>query len=176
MLSAWFYDELPVLLKRGKRRDILHRIQNTLFRIHGNLKKYGDAKGIRLGTTVSAVLVTEKWYIVFWLGDTHVYRTGKKLKRLTIPHTQGGGINRCLGMGSFRKADCITGRAVGGGFFITSDGMMGTVSEADLQGVTGRASEAGRESVRKGLDTLVKTALARGEGDNISSVYLKLVR
>lgn len=175
-LSSWFYDVLPGLIKRGKRRTLMNSVQNTLFRIHGDLKRYGEEKKISLGTTVSGLLIMESVYLVFWLGDTHIYRTGKRFRRLTKPHTEAGGINRCLGMGSFKKADCLWGRARDGGFFITSDGLTGTISDTDLQAVTGRKDAADRESVRKGLDTLVKTALARGECDNISTVYLKIVR
>ncbi|MCR5119242.1 MAG: protein phosphatase 2C domain-containing protein [Lachnospiraceae bacterium] len=175
-LSAWFYDVVPGLMKSGRTRALTHSIQSILFRIHSRLKEYGEEKKIKLGTTVSGILIIESAYIVFWLGDTAVYRTGRRLKRLTSPHAEGGGINRCLGMGSFKKADCVKGRARDGGFFISSDGLMGTVSEADLHGVTGRNGGEDREKIRKGLDTLVKTALSRGEGDNISTVYLKLVR
>ena len=104
-LSAWFYDVLPGVMKSGRKRVIMRSVQNILFRIHSGLKKYGDEKNIRLGTTVSGVLITDTRYMVFWLGDTHVYRTGKKIRRLTTPHVSGGGINRCLGMGSFKLHD-----------------------------------------------------------------------
>ncbi len=175
-LSAWFYDVLPGLMKGRKRRVLQASIQNMLFRIHKRLKEYGEEKQIKLGTTVSGVLILDRTYVVFWLGDTRVYRTGRKLKQLTRPHISGKGISRCLGMGSFKKADVLCGRAANGGFFICSDGLTGTVSESDIHGVTAKGAGEDRESIRKGLDTLVKTALGRGEGDNISALYLKLVR
>ncbi|MCR4585021.1 MAG: protein phosphatase 2C domain-containing protein [Lachnospiraceae bacterium] len=176
VLSSWFYDVLPGLIKDGKSKNLQHGLQNVLFGIHSDLKKYGERKKIKLGTTVSGIIIRDTKYTVFWLGDTHVYRTGRRLKRLTVPHIAGGGINRCLGMGSFKRADCISGRAGDGGFLITSDGLGGTLTAADLHSVTGSRGGEERESVRKGLDTLVKTALARGEGDNMSAIYLKVQR
>ncbi|MBR1471289.1 MAG: serine/threonine-protein phosphatase [Lachnospiraceae bacterium] len=174
-LSIWFYDVLPGVLQTGIYAAKLRKsLQRTLFRIHEDLRQYGERKGIRCGTTMTMLLVIGRRWYCYHLGDSVAFLLGKKCRRITTGHALGSGVTRCIGIGRYHQPEEKRGRVSGkADFLLTSDGMQHHLKETDLYHALQRERIGDREQAGKALRALAKTAARRGEQDNLSAVFFR---
>ncbi|MBR6155839.1 MAG: serine/threonine-protein phosphatase [Lachnospiraceae bacterium] len=174
-IGIWFYDVLPKVLKGGYRAGAVSKaLQRCLFRIHEDLREYGEERGMRCGTTFTLLLIVEKRWQLFHLGDSSAYRLGRCAKRITYPHTGKGGLVHCIGIGRYHKPQERRGRWNNtGSFLLTSDGLQHYLKEQDLYHALNRERIGNRAQAEKALRGLAKAAIRRGERDNMSAVYLR---
>lgn len=84
----WAYEELPKLCGapledvtvRSQWEKIIQE-QNVL------IKNFGARQGVRLGTTVVAILLTQNRYYVLNVGDSRAYEIGTSLRQITSDQT-----------------------------------------------------------------------------------------
>ena len=174
-IGVWFYDALPAVLKAGYRAGTVSKsLQRCLFRIHEDLREYGEERGLHCGTTFTLLLIVEKKWQLFHLGDSSAYRLERCAKRITYSHAGKGGLERCIGIGRYHKPQERRGRwHKSGVFLLTSDGMQRFVKEQDLYHALNRERIRNRAEAEKALQGLAKAAVRRGESDNMSAVYLR---
>ena len=85
----WFEQQLPSLVREGLTEEAVflswHRMLETL---HGTLCGYSEKEGIRLGTTVSALLLTRERFYQAQIGDSRIYLDdGITLEQMTKDQT-----------------------------------------------------------------------------------------
>ena len=69
----WFWKELPLLLRQGIPEKLLAVQWNGLVQETSRaIRRYGEARGIRLGTTVTALLMTEERYYLMHKNDEKI--------------------------------------------------------------------------------------------------------
>lgn len=86
--DEWVRKELPAL-SSGPIEDYVIRQQWEKIIIDENekIKAYGGRRGIKLGTTVSAILLTQSRYYIVNVGDTRVYELTYGIQQITNDQT-----------------------------------------------------------------------------------------
>ena len=142
------------------------------------------------GTTLVALKLTRRGYILGWAGDSRCYRLSSKgeLKRLTRDHTfvqdmiERGTLTEAEAENSERKhllTNAITGSdqdvrvdiqkamcmesAI---FLLCSDGLSGELSDQEMQTILNES----REDLHQASQQLMDAALKKGGRDNISLI------
>lgn len=145
-----------------------------------------------MGTTASAMLLSDKKYIIGHVGDSRVYlcRDGR-LEQLTRDHSlvqeqvdaglitpeqarrhpQANVITRCIGMASEIEPDVIVGDAkIGDVYLLASDGLTGMVDDRRISQLL--LSKASAERI---VIALIADANNNGGIDNITAIVVKVL-
>lgn len=145
-----------------------------------------------MGTTVSALVLARRRYVIGQVGDSRVYllRDGQ-LRQLTKDHSYvqeqvdagyltpeqarfhpySNVITRCVGASDDVEPDAYTGEAKAGDIFlVASDGLTGMVDDRRLQSLLLARPEPARI-----VDSLIAEANSRGGLDNITAIVAKVV-
>ena len=173
-LSVWFYDKLPLVLKNGFKRGRIQRcLQRQLFSVHEELRRFGLENKLRCGTTMTLLLIFNRQYLLFQSGDSMAYSLGRKIKALAPRQGNDRGVDRCIGIGSFKAPHMSGGRiADNSGFLLHSDGFGDRITPKDMLGALGHGRIKEREEADKALRALAKAGVRRGCRDNMSAIYL----
>ena len=145
-----------------------------------------EERGRQMGTTIVALLVRDRDYLVQWIGDSRVYllRDGA-FTQLSRDHTQvqemvdrglmhasqvaghpmGHILSRAVGVRGEIEIDRAGGEiSPGDVFLLCSDGLHSYVDEAEIRRLLGRGSP------ERALDDLVEATLAAGAPDNVTMI------
>jgi protein phosphatase len=145
-----------------------------------------------MGSTVSALLLSENKYIVGHVGDSRIYivREGQ-MHQLTRDHSlvqeqvdaglltpeqarrhpQSNVITRCVGMADDIDPDVFNGEAqIGDTFLLASDGLTGMIEDRRIQQLL--VSRAKPERI---VDALIQEANMNGGNDNITAVVVRVL-
>lgn len=145
-----------------------------------------------MGTTVSALLLSDTHYIIGHVGDSRIYlvREGE-MTQLTRDHSlvqeqvdaglltaeqarrhpQSNVITRCVGMADDIEPDVMEGEArMGDCFLLASDGLTGMVEDRRIhQLLSSRAAPA------RIVDALISEANNNGGNDNITAIVVRVL-
>lgn len=81
---TWFIEEFPYIVNHPYTPDdIFMRWSDLILQANQKLLDYGKSYGIRLGTTISGILIYDNNYYVINVGDSRVYMIDEQLKQLT---------------------------------------------------------------------------------------------
>lgn len=86
--DSWFKGELPALCN-APLEDYVIKTQwsNIVTEQNNTIKKYGARQGVRLGTTVVAMLLTQNRYYILNVGDSRAYEISNCVKQITEDQT-----------------------------------------------------------------------------------------
>lgn len=86
--SVWAQEELPKMTSNTLSDGAIRNAwENIVIDYNIKIANYGKSQGIKLGTTVSAILITESRYYILNVGDTRVYEVYDNLYQLTHDQT-----------------------------------------------------------------------------------------
>lgn len=86
--SDWFYKCLPDLSQNEiSDNDIRKQWSSLLSAMNNNIKTYGERNSCRIGSTVTAMLITDYRYFLMNVGDSRAYRIKDDVRQLTQDHT-----------------------------------------------------------------------------------------
>jgi serine/threonine protein phosphatase PrpC len=194
--SNWFEREFPKLYDKTNFHVVKTRWKAILDACNKQISSYGSKTGTKLGTTFTALLITESGnFLVGHIGDSRVYVYDKALKVLTDDHTVTGAAMRagrmtpeeaakdprrnvlvqCVGASPELKPDFVSGKVSGkDAYLLCSDGFRNRLTHEELADAM-RSVVSGRVSSLKGLlSDLIETCKRRGEKDNITAVVIRL--
>lgn len=84
----WLHTELPQLSNAPIEDSIIRAQWNNLITQQNILiKSYGARQGVRLGTTVVAMLITQDRYYILNVGDSRAYEISDDIKQITNDQT-----------------------------------------------------------------------------------------
>lgn len=173
-----FYEQILSLFERKKGKNAFRRCMlRCFYELNQELNRYAAERELRLGATVSLLLIGKGRYMIFHLGDSRVYQCrGKTLKKLTEDHSQSCGLLKCLGSFGFQYPQIRMGRIRRHtGFLLCTDGFYRRMSREEA-GEALSPKEIGEEQqVEKRLQELGRRVLRRGEQDNASAIYIQVV-
>lgn len=151
-----------------------------------------EMEKLGMGTTASAILVSDSSYIIGHIGDSRIYLVrGGQMQQLTRDHSlvqeqvdaglitpeqarrhpQSNVITRCIGVASEVEADIITGETrMGDVFLLASDGLTGMVDDRRILQLL--VSRAAPERI---VNALISEANNNGGIDNITAIVVKVV-
>lgn len=86
--DRWFREELPLLCATPLEDATIRRQWNAIVTEQNHtIKRYGAGQGVRLGTTVVAMLLTQSRYFILNVGDSRAYEIGDCVHQLTNDQT-----------------------------------------------------------------------------------------
>lgn len=174
-LAELFYKRLiPQIGKRRGKKKIKKSLLRFVCDMNADFHKYAAGKEIKLGATVSALLIWKNHYIILHLGDSRIYQLkGKEIRQLTENHSDGGnGLFKCLGSFPLQYPDIRYGSIKRNtGFLLCSDGFA-RVPERTMLGQVFNPKEISNErQIEKRLKDMAAFMMDKGERDNISALY-----
>ena len=179
---------LPPDLEPGEKLSGLRR---ALQEAHAVINAEANARGVVMGATVVAMVLSEGHFGALWAGDSRLYRLrAGHVELLTADHSlvaafvesgqmtwdeagrhpQSNAITRAVGVGDELELDKIRGEiARGDRFLLCSDGLSKYMGVAEI----GNALRAA--PLEMVTDGLIQVALDRGGADNVSVIVVDVV-
>lgn len=188
-LQEWFYESLLRAVQRRKPYWVIRRsLDRLVYHMQEQLRRYSDQEGIRLGTTMTVVVIWRKTYLLWHVGDSRVYlmngkhredmKPGSELACLTEDHVKGKNmLTKCVGSFGYERPDFRMGSIrEGQAALLCSDGFRHFVTEQELKDVLrpGQLQEEGQ--VARRLREIGEACMKRGERDNMSAIYIKAIK
>lgn len=177
-LQEWFYTEFLRMLGKKKRIWVIRRsLDRLVWHMQEQMRRYGRQEEISLGTTMTVLVMWEKVWLLWHLGDSRAYRLRKgRMEQLTTDHVHGTGmLTKCVGsFGNFVPEHEMGVLGEGEGFLLCSDGFRRRIAEQELGDILMPAQLRKEEQIEKRLKEIGEACMKRGERDNLSAVYIKL--
>lgn len=86
--NDWVYNELPALCKTGITDSaIRNQWEDIVFKQNRIISSYGASQGVRLGTTVVVMLITQTRFYIMNIGDSRAYEISDTIHQLTEDQT-----------------------------------------------------------------------------------------
>ena len=173
-LNEAFYSDIIPLAERNKVPVYLKRsMLRTFYLITDSLRRYGDSKNIKLGTTLTCMLFYGKRYLLYHIGDSRAYRirNGNFISLSTDHIKEKGELSRCLGSFPYMEMEFVSGKIRNNtGFLICSDGFYSLMDKGSyLLDPTYMQSD---QEIERNLMKMGKIIRNRGQKDNASAVYI----
>lgn len=179
-LQEWFYESLLYAVRKKKPYWVIRRSLDRLtFHMQQQLQQYAGREEIELGTTMTVLMVWEKTYLVWHLGDSRLYRVhGRHMKRVTKDHIRHREqLTKCVGSFGYYVPDHHMGVLhKGEGLLLCSDGFRHCVAGEELQAVLCPGQIKEEAQIERRLTEIGEACMKRGERDNLSAVYVKVER
>ena len=189
-LSRWFDDVEPHLPKMTMP-EIRAEMDRVIMRTHNELLAISDERKIKMGTTLTFVLLTSSEYLIGQVGDSRAYFYEDGLVRcITIDQTvaeyerESGlivvGIPeerkehtliQCLGQGTVSPVYYSGGLNREYQVLVCSDGLSNTLTEGMIAKVLSK-----NEPCKDALKELTDISRNNGETDNITSVLVRRIK
>lgn len=157
------------------------------------LRKHGEANGYSIGSTVTAMLLTEARYYILNIGDSRAYKISDDVTQLTEDHTviaeeiRKGNLSeeqaavsplksvltRCVGVSEYAYPDLFFGDTGSGtAYMLCSDGFRHKINRAEMREKLLPKGGDPLEQMRTGIRELIERNKARGETDNITVINI----
>lgn len=179
-LITWFYDSLLDAVGKKKHLWVIRRsMERKVYQIQSRLQRYAGKHTLAMGSTLSLLLLWEKRYLLWHLGDSRIYhlygRRKNRISLLTKDHACGNNIlTKCVGSFGFFMPDFKMGTVKDGeGFLICSDGFWRRVKKVEIGDVLAPFQMTKKRGERR-LQEVGDAVMRRGETDNLSAVYISV--
>ena len=160
------------------------------------IRAYGEENNCVLGSTVTALLLTEKRYFILNVGDSRAYEIATQAVRLTVDHTviedevsrgnmtpeqaqvspMKSVLTKCVGVRNRVYPDLFFGDTKPGAvYMLCSDGFRHCVKPEEMKSYLLSGATEGPRALQTRALELIELNKRRGEHDNISviAVYVK---
>ncbi|MDR1328013.1 MAG: serine/threonine-protein phosphatase, partial [Oscillospiraceae bacterium] len=193
--TDWMNSELPALTPGYIEPQLVRRQWETVItRQNGLIMDYGRQNGIRLGTTIAALLLTDRRYYIVNVGDCRVYEITGELRRLTTDQTvvarevalgymtpqeadadpRRNILLQCVGASDAVVPDFFFGETKQNAvYMLCSDGFRHELTPRELLGALSPDELTEAETMKLRLARLIELNKRRGEQDNISAIAVR---
>ena len=191
--SEWMYTELPDLSQYPLEDHVIRKQWSSLITKKNNwLHAYGEQNQCSLGTTVTALLLTQNRYYLLNIGDSRAYEIGSQVIQLTQDHTLVAEeirlgnlteeqaeqspirnvLSRCVGVMESVSPDMFFGDVKhGSAYVLCSDGFRHCISSLEMKQYLLDSQQSERE-MKQWEEYLIELNKSRGEKDNISVITI----
>ncbi len=183
--EQWFRETFPRLAKEVEFEDELYDSwEGLLGNTHREIREYGQSHGIRIGSTVTVMLLWQKNYYVAHVGDCRIYEIKDQIKQMTRDQVQANLTSKgehilLQGIGASEtirpvyysgevKEDAV--------YLLCTDGFRHKVSVQELMQAFAPEHLRDEETMMKQGEKITKMVMERGEKDNISVLLLRSVK
>ena len=193
--ERWFLNSFPKI-SANPISDSVIRSQWTQLALSMNekLARFGRQENLNLGTTATALLLTEGRYYILQVGDSRCYEIERRVTQLTEDQSlvwreyKEGILTReeaekdprrnilleCIGADQRVNPQFVFGtpkkNAV---YLLCCDGFYHELSQNELKTELSAASTGDEDSIRRRLEGLINTCMDRQEQDNISALAVR---
>jgi serine/threonine protein phosphatase PrpC len=192
--SAWVGDTLPVLACKPLEDDEIRAQWTTLISDQNQrIRSYGQRENCAIGSTVTALLLTERRYFLLNIGDSRAYEIGEEVKQLTLDHTvianevrlgnmtpeqaeaspMKSVLTKCVGVAESVEPDFFfgkTGKNVV--YMLCSDGFRHRITTEEMRGYLQPHTKSEIQNMKRQEEALIELNKQRGESDNISVITI----
>ena len=157
-------------------RSICNTVKRQIYSCHMQLQKYGKELGIRLGTTMSMILLAGSSGYIFHVGDSAVFAGKKCLKRMTpIQQDKSGALLQAVGTGRnpnmfYKRVRLRRGMV----FLLASDGFYKKSEHRICTAEWIKRIECSEQRIWECLMAEKENVQILGEKDNISAICIKV--
>ncbi len=192
---SWVYQILPQL-SESPIEDGTIRSQWTDLILEQNerIKAYGAAQGVRLGTTVVAILLTQSRYYILNVGDSRVYELKNGMRQLTEDQTfvarevamgrmtpqeamndsRSSVLLQCVGASESVYPDFFFGETQSDAvYLLCSDGFRHQITPEEIYEKLQPGILFDDATMQQNTAYLIDTVKARQERDNISALLIR---
>ena len=176
-LQEWFYESLLRAVQKKKPYWVIRRsVDRLVYHMQEQIARYGGQEGIRLGTTMTVLVLWDKTYLLWHLGDSRAYWLRKDIVCMTKDHVKGiNQLTKCVGSFGYERPDFKLGvLREGQGVLLCSDGFRHFAEESELADVLRPGQIQKEEQITRRLREIGDACMKRGERDNLSAVYVKV--
>lgn len=191
----WTETRLPQLCAAPlNAEDIRRDWQRLAVQYNEKIKYYGSRCGVALGTTLTAILLSETDYYVINVGDSRTYELTSSLRQITKDHSfiaremelgrmtaeeaktdpRRNVLLQCIGASDTVEPDFFTGKtrkdAV---YFLCSDGFRHEITPAEISEALRPTDMQSEDIMEQRLRELIERNKSRNERDNISVVAIR---
>lgn len=192
--ESWFERQLPEKINNYTWEGLSADWERMIRGCNDKILKYGQKYAVRLGTTVSALLLMEGRYLIAHVGDSRIYRISDSIEQLTEDQSyvareiKRGNLTwnqakenpkrnvllQCVGASDRVSPDILLGKGKEETVYVLcSDGFWRELSEKEISVSFRPADAVSAEEMEKRSRRLMERAKQRDEGDNLSVVLIK---
>lgn len=191
----WTEARLPELCSAPLQAEDIRRDWFKLaVQYNEKIKYYGSRCGVALGTTLTAILLTESNYYVINVGDSRTYELSSSLRQITKDHSfiareiemgrmtpeqakvdpRRNVLLQCVGASDAVEPDFFTGPTQKDAvYFLCSDGFRHEITTHEISKALSPTEMISEELMEKRLVELIELNKVRHERDNISVVAIR---
>lgn len=192
--AKWMYNSLPKLTSTPIEDHTIREEWTALIsQQNAQIRQYGLQHGITVGTTITALLLTQQRYFILNIGDSRAYEIGVAVKQITNDHTVVADevrlgnmtpeqaelapyknvLTRCVGVAELVYPDMFFGTPQKNTIYmLCSDGFRHCVSTNEIYEFLFGKNRNDPEQVKTQAEKLVEINKQRGETDNISVITI----
>lgn len=187
-LQEWFYESLLRAVQKRKAFWVIRRsLDRLVYDMQEELSRYAGREKIRLGSTMTVLVLWEKTYLLWHLGDSRAYslsvsgggrRKRGSLRCMTTDHVRGKNqLTKCVGSFGYMRPDFKMGTFGNEqAMLLCSDGFWHYIAEEEMADVLNPEAITEEMQAERRLREIGEACMKRGEEDNLSAVYIKGVR
>ena len=192
--EKWFETELPGKLSNLSWEGLAAEWERLIKVCNYKIMEHGKQAGVRLGTTVSALLLMNGRYLIAHAGDSRIYRITDSVEQLTEDHTyvarevkrgnmtaeqakcdpKRNVLTQCVGASGIVTPEILQGETEEDTvYMLCSDGFRHELSEDELFEEFRPLHVRDVEEMERNSRDLVERVKKRKERDNISVALVK---
>ncbi len=193
--NEWVYNQLPILCRAPiQDADIRTQWEDIVVKQNTAIGAYGARQGIRLGTTIVVMLITQTRFYILNIGDSRAYEIFDTLHQLTEDQTfvareiQLGRMTveeakvdprrnvllQCVGASDEVYPDMFFGEAKQGAvYMLCSDGFRHEITPDEIYEKFQPGVLTSAEAMENSARQLIELNKQRAERDNISAVLVR---
>ena len=193
--KTWADRRLRVLSERSLDLKAISEEWNGIVqRCNEFLKSFGASQNLRLGTTITALLLSNSGYLIMTIGDSRCYQITDRLLQLTKDQTV---VQREVDRGIITEAEAAVDRrrsvllqcvgasevvvpeffygngCVNALYMLCSDGFRHEISGEEIFAALNPHTNLDEATMHAGLRNLIELNKQRGERDNISALAIR---
>lgn len=178
-LEKIFLDNAGKVKNFSDFQKLCERIENGIRTINHKIIEYSKEKQEALGTTLSLLLLYEKKYVLYNVGDSRIYvLRRKKINQLThdqvCPNTNV--LTQCIGVTVNLKPEMMRGTSKKGDvYFMCSDGYYHRLNDLLIVDYLQADIIPDKAAIVHALTQLLSVIRSEGEEDNATAVVLHLM-
>lgn len=193
--EKWIETDFAEMCKGTIDFEAISRQWNEIVQeMNKKIQAYGNEKGINLGTTVTAMLLTQDQYLVINVGDTRAYLISDNIYQITNDHTlvaqeiaQGkitpeqaetdprrSVLLQCCGASKIVTPEFHTGQITPETvYLLCTDGFRHKITPEEIFSALYPANMTDQSIMKQSLDYLIDLDKQRTETDNISAILIR---
>lgn len=196
--SAWIRWNEESLARFLSEDDIAEKLQTEwteqIREYSEKIKRYGQARGIRIGTTITALVLTPARYYLIHVGDSRAYEISEAVRQLTHDQTlvareieQGilspedaendprrSILLQCVGASDQVSPEFRSGRIDSNAvYLLCSDGFRHQITSQEIFQSLSPNLLTDSAAIKRQLEKLIQMNMSRGEQDNITALAIR---
>lgn len=194
-LGMWADNRLPDLYSRGiNENDLKEEFTQLIEILNEKIKNYGQIAGINLGTTLTAILLTDSRYYVVNVGDSRIYEITNNIRLITKDQTvvarevelgyiteeqaktdpRRSVLLQCIGSSEKVYPDFFSGNtAQNAVYMLCSDGFRHEITPLEIFRTLSPQVMTNAQNMQLGINNLIDLNKQRSERDNITALTIR---